>query len=159
MIQDYQLLIVVILLLMIDACVLSTWQTLDPIYTTSKTFPRRVSFVYFYPYDFIMSRFLFWWDIFFTSWSQVWAKLKSLYTCSIYLQHWHCAQSKRLLPEYFIKMFYDDFHTFSINPFYICTMQYICFVLLVHVEQRQLVVQFKPILYLLKEFVILLHSE
>ncbi|CAH3153523.1 unnamed protein product [Pocillopora meandrina] len=53
-IQDYQLIIVVILLLMIDACVLSTWQILDPIYTTSKTFPRRIdqdADIAIYPYQ------------------------------------------------------------------------------------------------------------
>ncbi|XP_027050800.1 gamma-aminobutyric acid type B receptor subunit 2-like isoform X1 [Pocillopora damicornis] len=53
-IQDYQLIIVVILLLMIDACVLSTWQILDPIYTTSKTFPRRIDQdgdIAIYPYQ------------------------------------------------------------------------------------------------------------
>nr|XP_058972652.1 gamma-aminobutyric acid type B receptor subunit 2-like [Pocillopora verrucosa] len=53
-ILDYQLLIVVILLLMIDACVLSTWQILDPIYTTSKTFPSPIdqdADIAIYPYQ------------------------------------------------------------------------------------------------------------
>ncbi|PFX29247.1 Gamma-aminobutyric acid type B receptor subunit 2 [Stylophora pistillata] len=53
-IQDYQLIIVVILLLMIDACILSTWQILDPMHTTSKTFPRMIdqdADIALYPYQ------------------------------------------------------------------------------------------------------------
>ena len=68
-IQDYQLVIVVILLMVVDSSILFTWQILDPIYTTVKTFPRmvRVCFVWAVLHDsicmccmvFLLKRFAF----------------------------------------------------------------------------------------------------
>ncbi|XP_078354301.1 gamma-aminobutyric acid type B receptor subunit 2-like [Oculina patagonica] len=53
-IQDYQLILVVFLLLVIDSCILFTWQIMDPIYTSVKTFPKMVdqkADIAVYPYQ------------------------------------------------------------------------------------------------------------